>query len=161
MQYAQKYVLVSFLEPIEVNTEFSMTDWPPHVTLADVFAVKLDTSIERKLANLLINQPTVIASAGSDSKLGETKVVLIDKSNELLDLHNQIVDLLELNDAKFNTPDFTRSGFIPHSTIQKSGRLHEGDKIEINTISLVDMFPDENWQQRKVLSNFKMRGLGS
>lgn len=156
MQFSQKYALVSFLEPVETNAEFTMAEWPLHITLADVFAVELDTGIVQKLARLLVDQPSIALSAMGDSVLGTTEVVLIEKNDEILSLHNQIVDLLELYGAKFNTPEFTRSGFLPHSTIQNSGRLHEGDKIEISTISLVDMFPDKNWQQRKVLNNFNL-----
>lgn len=156
MQYSQKYTLVSFFEPIEISTEFVMTDWSPHITLADVFAVDLDTGIEQKLEAMLADQPPITLSARGDSVLGTTEVVLIEKNDGLQSLHDQIIDLLELHDAKFNTPEFTRSGFLPHSTIQKSGRLYEGNKVEINTISLIDMFPDKNWQQRKVLNNFKM-----
>lgn len=156
MQYAQKYTLVSFLETIATNTEFSMADWPLHITLADVFAVDLDTGIGQKLTSLLANQPSITLSAKCDSTLGTTKVVLIEKNNDLQNLHDQIMDFLEFNGAKFNNPEFTRAGFLPHSTIQTSGRLHEGDKIEIRTISLVDMFPDGDWKQRKVIMNFEL-----
>jgi hypothetical protein len=159
MQYSQKYTLVSFLEPLEIDTEFTMANWPLHVTLADVFAVELDTGIEQKLTDLLANQLSISLLAGDDATLGTTNVVLIDKNDKLQKLHDRIIDLLESNGAKFNTPEFTRTGFLPHSTIQKSGKLNYGDKIEIHTISLVDMFPGENWQQRKVLSNFKLSNV--
>jgi 2'-5' RNA ligase len=132
-----------------------MTEWPLHITLANVFAVDLDTSIKQKLSSLLASQPPISLLAGEDAVLGTTDVVLIERTDELQSLHDQIIGLLELNGAKFNTPEFTRAGFLPHSTIQKSGRLHKGDKVTINTISLVDMFPNQNWQQRRVLTNFK------
>lgn len=156
MQYSQKYTLVSFLEPIPLNTEFVMTDWPMHITLADVFAIDLDTGIEQKLSSLLASQSSISLLAGEDTILGTAGVVLIEKNDELQSLHNQIVQLLELNGAKFNNPEFTRAGFLPHSAIQKSGRLDKGDKVVINAVSLVDMFPNQNWQQRRVLANFKL-----
>lgn len=161
MKYSQKYALVSFFESIEIITEFAMTDWPPHITLADVFAIELDTGIEQKLEAMLADQPPITLSAIGDSVLGMTKVVFIEKNDGLQKLHDKIIDLLELHGAKFNNPEFTRSGFLPHSTIQKSGRLHEGDRVEINTISLIDMFPDTNWQQRRVLRKFKLDGAKS
>lgn len=161
MHYSQKYTLVSFLESIDINAEFTMTDWPPHITLADVFAVDLDAGIENKLANLLVNVPSVDLTAREESKLGTTKVVLIENNDNLQNLHVRIIDLLESNGAKFNTPEFTRAGFIPHSSIQKPRKLHEGDTIAMNTISLIDMFPNKNWQQRRVLRNFKLDGARS
>lgn len=161
MQYSQKYTLVSFFQPIEISTEFAMTDWPPHITLADAFATELNTGIVQKLEATLADQSSITLSAIGDSVLGTTEVVLIKKNDVLQKLHDRIVDLLESHGATFNTPEFTRLGFLPHSTIQKSGRLNEGDKIEIDTISLIDMFPDKNWRQRRVLKKFKLGGAKS
>lgn len=39
MIYSQRYALVAFFEPLEVDVEFEMSDWPLHVTLADVFSI--------------------------------------------------------------------------------------------------------------------------
>lgn len=148
---------MTFLKPIEVGAEFKMADWPLHITLADVFAIELKTGIQQKLTNLLAEQPSLVLSVGQDATLGTTNVALINKDNGLQYLHNKIVDVLELNGAEFNTPEFTRTGFLPHLTVQKSGRLNAGDKFEITSISLVDMFPAGDWQQRKVLNNFNLK----
>lgn len=156
MQYSQKYTLVSFLEPLVIGTEFSMSNWPLHITLADVFAIEINAAIEQRLEDLFINHPSLNVVAEGNTTLGQTNVVLIKKSNQLDYLHHQIIDLLELNRAKFNNPEYTREGFLPHSTIQSSKRLREGDIVEISTVSLVDMFPEGNWQQRKILKNFKL-----
>ena len=138
-----------------------MSEWPVHVTLADVFAVdRHDVGIDEKVADLLAKIYPVTTSARIDDVLGTTPVVLLDKTAPLTQLHTDIVNLLEANDATFNTPEFTKDGFLPHSTIQKSGRLHVGDTITIDSISLVDMFPGGNWEQRKVLTTFDMRTAG-
>lgn len=157
MEYSQKYTLVAFLRPVEVGTEFAMGDWPMHVTLADVFANRLDGEIEQKLTDLLAKQAPISLSVGEDTTLGATKVVLINKNSELQNLHDEIVGLLVLSGVKFNTPEFVGKGFLPHSTIRKSGRLNAGDEFEITSVSLIDMFPGGDWQQRKVLSNFNLK----
>ena len=157
MNYSQKYTLVAFLKPLEVGAEFHMSDWPLHITLADVFAIGLSPTLEQQLAELLEGQPPVELSVGEDATLGTTNVALVNKTNELQNLHEEIVDVLEQNGVIFNTPEFTRSGFLPHSTIQKSGRLHTGDTFHITSVSLVDMFPNGDWQQRKVLHNFALK----
>ena len=134
-----------------------MADWPLHVTLADVFAIDRENSnIESKLEGFLSAQPMFSSFTDKETTLGTTKVVLLDKTKELTALHTSIVSLLEENGAIFNTPEYTRVGFLPHCTIQKTERLDSGEKVAITTIALVDMFPNGNWQQRKVINIFKL-----
>lgn len=158
MPYSQKYALVHFIHPAEDGTQFHMSDWILHTTLADVFAInRHESNIDKKLATLLAQIETVETKATDDSILGTTRVILLDKTAPLIKLHTAIVSLLEENNATFNNPEFTRSGFLPHSTVQKSGHLQRGDEVVIDSISLVDMFPDNDWEQRRVLATFKMK----
>ncbi|RYF29002.1 MAG: hypothetical protein EOO17_03240 [Chloroflexi bacterium] len=157
MIYSQKYSLVHFIEPLEIGVQFHMSEWPLHTTLADVFAIDPQgADFERLLASKFIGYPPVRTAATADSILGTTRVVLLDKTKELLNLHDNVINLLEQNGAVFNTPEFNKEGFIPHSTIQNSERLDIGQKVIIDSLSLIDMFPDGDWQQRKVLFTFCM-----
>lgn len=132
-----------------------MSEWPLHITLADVFAINRQSShIDELLSSKFSHHPSVKTTAIQDSILGTTHVVLLDKTPELLSLHTEVIVLLEENGAIFNTPEFNKAGFIPHSTIQQSERLNSGDEIEINSLSLIDMYPDNDWQERKILSTF-------
>jgi hypothetical protein len=161
MSYSQKYCLVSFSHPVEVGAEFKMTDWPLHITLADIFAVNLNSELVKSLEGLLITQPPVAVVAGKEATLGEAKVVLLNKNESLINLHIKLIDLLTSHGAVFNSPGYTKDGFLPHCTIQKDQRLHDEDKLTIDTVSLVDMFPDGNWQQRKVVHVFNVRKFDS
>lgn len=158
MTYSQKYALVHFISPIENEALFHMSEWPLHTTLADVFAInRLQTSIDAKLATMLAQTSTVETAAMDDIILGTTQVVLLDKTPSLVKLHTDIVSLLEKNNAVFNTPEFTKDGFLPHCTLQMSGRLNKGNTVTIDSVSLVDLFPSSDWEQRKVLATFKMK----
>jgi hypothetical protein len=157
MLYSQKYTLVAFLKPLEIGAEFVMTDWPLHITLADVFAIELSDAVEQNLSTLFAEQSPISLSLAEDGTLGTTKVTFFKNTSEFQNLHDKIIDLLELNGAEFNTPEFTREGFLPHSTIQKSEKLNEGDKFVVTAVSLIDMFPNSNWKQRKVLNNFNLK----
>lgn len=159
MRYSQKYCLVSFLEPVIDGTEFAMTEWPLHVTLADAFAINLfETGIESKLVKLFKDFSVMSTRAKNEAVLGTTQVVLLEKSRELLRLHNSIIDILASEGAKFNTPEFTKEGFLPHCTIQKNVRLRIGDEVMLGAVALIDMFPDKNWRQRKVINTFGLAG---
>ena len=158
MSYSQKYTLVHFFNPLQDGSEFRMTEWPLHTTLADVFAIdRRETSIDTKLSALASEADVVNVVATDESVLGVTPVVILEKTAPLQQLHDSIVSLLVQNGAVFNNPQFTRDGFLPHSTIQSSGRLQVGDEISIDSISLIDMFPNDDWQQRKVLVTFNFR----
>lgn len=157
MAYSQKYVLAHFISPVKTGESFHMSDWLLHTTLVDVFAIDRHTvDIDTKLTALLGNSDPVTTTAVGDGTLGTTAVVLLDKTSELLELHSKTVSLLKQNGAVFNNPEFTNEGFIPHSTIQKTGRLHIGDSVFIDSISLIDMFPGGDWEQRAVLATFKL-----
>ncbi|RZM24228.1 MAG: hypothetical protein EOO88_23535 [Pedobacter sp.] len=157
MIYSQKYCLVHFIKPLEIGVQFDMSEWPLHTTLADVFAIdRQGADFERLLASKLMGYLPVRTVAAADSILGTTRVVLLDKTKELLNLHGDVITLLEQNGAVFNTPEFNKEGFIPHSTIQNSERLDIGQKVIIDSHSLIDMFPDGDWQQRKVLFTFNL-----
>lgn len=158
MAYSQKYCLVAFYQPQAIGTEFSMTEWPLHVTLADVFAIdRADTSIDEKIRNVVESHNPFGIKVGEQTTLGITPVTLLDKTDALVDLHNRLVDLLEQNGATFNTPEFTRAGFLPHCTIQTTGQLQKGDIFTVRELSLIDMFVDNDWQRRKVLNTFELR----
>ncbi|MBI3889802.1 2'-5' RNA ligase family protein [Candidatus Saccharibacteria bacterium] len=155
MTYSQKYCLVHFIKPVQNGMQFHMSEWPLHATLADVFAINRRSShIDEILASKFSHHPSVKTTAMQGSILGTTHVVLLNKTPELLSLHAEVITILEESDAIFNTPEFNKAGFIPHSTIQQNERVNIGDVLEINSLSLVDMFPDDDWQQRKVLSTF-------
>lgn len=157
MPYSQKYSLVGFLEHQENGSEFAMSDWPLHVTFADVFAInRHDVNIDEKIDEVLRSQDKVLISPKEHAKLGDTDVVLVEKTDELLSLHTLLVSLLKQNGAIFNTPAFTNDGFLPHCTIQKSGIIRK--RTTITELTLVDMFPDDNWRQRKLLATFKLNG---
>ena len=154
MQYSQKYSLVQFFQQIDEGESFSMYEWHLHTTLADVFAVNRTDALMADLQEFADSQPYAASYIEGETVLGETPVWLIHPTQELRDIHLAVVDILEKHGAIFNTPAFTRDGYIPHITKQVDGIMNDGDKVIVNTFSLVDMFPEGDWQVRKVIRNF-------
>jgi len=162
MTYSQKYTIVQFLAPIQDSQVFAMKDWPLHITLADVFAIKLDQPLLDQLATFLAAKKSFSVTAKGEGRLGgknedSIKVTLIKNTPELQLLHDGLIDLLETNGAVFNSPQFTHQGFLPHATHQSHAQLSTGQRAVIDKLSLVDMFVDGNWQQRKVLETIKLK----
>ena len=155
MKYSQKYSIVGFLEHQSNGSEFAMSNWPLHITFADVFAIdRRNTDIDEKMRKALLEQEPITINPKQQAKLGNTAVVLVENTDEIRRLHALIINLLEQNGAVFNTPAFIKDGYLPHCTIQESGELHQ--PVKITEVSLIDMFPDNDWQQRKVIANFEL-----
>lgn len=96
----------------------------------------------------------------SDDWFGKDKTVhvkLLEHTDTLQALHELIVDVLEKYEVQFNTPEHIRQGFKPHSTVQKTGQARTGDIVDFDTLTLIDMFPDENPYRRRVLQTIRLR----
>jgi len=156
MTYSQKYTIVQLLEPLAIGEELSRIEWPLHITMADVFAVDLNTSLIEQLANLLATKAPLTIKTKEASTLGPdtnpVPVMLLRNTPELQSLHEDIISLLEDAGATFNTPEYTRKGFVPHVTVKKSPRLPAGETIIIDALTVIDMFPEGDWTRRKVLT---------
>ncbi len=144
-KFTQKWSLITLLEPIEEGIEFFWKDWPLHVTLAGVFAVDwAATGLFEKLSMVLASQKPVVVEAEEESYWGannEYHMMQLQKTPEIMALHNKIIEILKKSGAVFNEPQYVGDGFVPHSTLQKHARLHVGDVVRINGVTLVDMFP--------------------
>jgi hypothetical protein len=67
-------------------------------------------------------------------------------------LHVDVIERLEKGGLALNDPQFSKEGFVPHSTVQLHARLNKGDTVVIDTLSIIDFFPDNNAYERKVLA---------
>lgn len=163
-QFTQKYTIVQFFDAIDEGYEYSSDSWPLHSTVVDTFAIdwSVDEMAER-LKDTLKNHATANSEAEDDQFFGENgqvQVVLLNRSNSLVELHQDVLSALEGGGLKLNDPQFARDGFLPHATVQKHARLNKGDKVQFTALSIVDMFPDEDPHKRKVLKTIKI-GTGS
>lgn len=159
-RYTQKYTLAYLLKKLPDGFEYAREDWPPHVTLADVFAIEGGwQEVIKHLQSRLMNITPVESCISGEDRFGKDRTIpvqLIRKTNELQALHDLIIDILEAHDATFNSPEFTRDGFKPHSTIQKEGRLQPGDKIRFDSVTLIDLFPSNDPYQRRILGTIPL-----
>jgi hypothetical protein len=154
-KFTQKYALIQLFEDTPEGADFSSDHWPLHSTIADTFAIDLDVStIIDKLSELLGKHGSVTTIATEKKYFGpekQTQVILLDMNKDLIGLHYDVVALLEQGGAEFNDPQFTKAGFIAHSTVQPHAQLYEGDVVLFNALSIIDMFPNEDPYQRKIL----------
>jgi 2'-5' RNA ligase len=158
-EFTQKWSLVAFLEPVQEGAEFFWRDWPQHVTLADVFAAEWSGAVlAEKLSTLLTDQQPMTLNAEAEARWGENgeaHVMLLQKTPEIISLHSKIYDGLTNAGAVFNEPQYQGEGFVPHSTVQTHASLNPGSEIKIESISVIDMLPNNDGHQRKVLKTIE------
>ena len=153
---SQKYVVVTFIEPVRPNLNFSHKEWPLHVTLLPNFV--LNGTLEVLISNLVDLSRTIAPfsiQVGEDAHFGpngEVLVSLITPNAHILSLHTKLLRLAKT--YTFDTPQYIGEGYKPHATKQIDDRLTEGENYLIDTITLVDMFPGSNIEQREVIRTF-------
>jgi hypothetical protein len=161
-QFTQKYTIIQLFEDVPEGTEFSWSNWPLHSTIADVFAIDWDVpTMTEQLTQLLGSRTQATSVATEDVFFGpekQTQVVLLKKTDDLVKLHYDVTELLEQGGLKLNDPQFAQEGFLPHSTVQQHARLNKGDAVTFNALSIIDMFPNKDPYQRKVLKTIKITG---
>ncbi len=163
-QFTQKYTIVQFFDNVGEGYEYASDNWPLHSTIVDTFAI--DWSVDEmaaRLADVLRDRAIASSRAGDDRFFGENgqvQVVLLDRSKRLVELHLDILAVLEEGGLVLNEPQFARDGFLPHATVQKHARLNRGDKVQFTALSIIDMFSDDNPRRRRVRKTIKI-GTGS
>ena len=152
----QKYVLAYIINNFPNGYEYSAEDWPLHVTLADVFAIDGDPKdLINGLTKRLSSRQQVESKIVGEEWFGQDKgvhVSLLDRTEELQELHETLLKVLSNYDVKFNNPEYINEGFRPHSTIQKNERFEINDIVTLDSVTLIDMFPNEDPYRRKILS---------
>lgn len=161
-QFTQKYTIIQLFDDIPVGTQYSSNAWPLHSTIVDTFAIDWDVpTMVEKLTGLLSNHPQASSVAADDRFFGDdgqVQVVLLERTDSLVALHYDVTALLSEGGLKLNDPQFAHEGFLPHSTVQTSGRLNKGDEVTFTALSIIDMFPDSDPYQRKVLATIPIAG---
>lgn len=159
-KFTQKYAIIQLFENVPEGKQFSASSWPLHATIADTFAIDWDvpTMIE-KLTKLLSSHVPATSLVEDDrffGDQGQVRVVLLKKTDTLVKLHYDVVEALEQGGWRPNDPQFAKGGFLPHSTVQEHARLNKGDEVTFNALTIIDMFPDEDPYQRKILKTIKI-----
>lgn len=154
MKFTQKYAIVQLLEDVPENTEYAAADWPLHVTITDVFAIDWGApTMTEQLSQLLADQPKFMTAVKGGFCLGDkgSHVMLLELNKGLKRLHFDVIAMLEPGNVRFNTPQYMKEGWLPHSTIQRHAGLQPSDTVAFNALTLIDMFPNQDGYRRKVI----------
>lgn len=149
---SQKWCVASFFDDLPAGFEFAMEEVPLHATLAGVCALPMSgDEIARNLKSAVAHTVPFEIYGDTQEQWGEgLKVTLIRQSNNFDNLLRLVQATLLEEGAVFNEPQYLGDGFTSHITMQKSGEVLPGESRLISSVSLVDMFPDEDGYRRRI-----------
>lgn len=150
-----RFVVVLPLVPLAAGDEFTVAQWPLHVTLVEPFPTSLDAAgvaaVLGDVAGIGRDARAIHAAAGEDAMFGRRRdvpVTLVVDGGELAALRTRT--LAALRHAGVDVQP--RLDFRPHVTRKQHGRVHQGDRVELATVALIDMRPPQGGHHRRVVA---------
>lgn len=151
---SQKWAIILIFDKYQEGTIFNYDEFPLHVTIAGVFEIDYDGDWLASELNKVIGAKKQfeitadkIAMFGPKQDIAVMKII---KSPELMELYNNVYNFLIASGAVYNEPEYQGGGYIPHSTFQKSGNLKKGQTVTIKSVSIIDLFPNNDGYKRKI-----------
>lgn len=138
MTRRNEHVIAIMLESVSPADKF--IEWPLHITIVPWFHCDATEKLDKFLHNVADKQTRFSAKVGQSHMLGKNKdvpVSLIDESPKLAKLHQKILEILEKNGYRVHQKEWVGENYIAHITHQLHGRKHPGEKLKINSFTLV------------------------
>jgi hypothetical protein len=116
----------------------------------DPLAEEIATLMTGPVAAALGSRLRVGGEAGF-GRAGSIPVNLIEPSEQLQILHNELVRIVEQLPGRISTPAYTLEGYRPHVSHHGDKRLRQGQTFALDRVALVDMAPDGGHATRRIL----------
>ena len=154
-----RFVVVLPLTPLAAGDEFTVADWPLHVTLVEPFLTELDASdVAGAMDSVAQTTAPVHARAGEEAMFGRRRdvpVTLVRDGGELAALRARTLDALR--DAGVDLDRIrARNDFRPHVTRKQHGHLAPGARVVLDSLAIVDMRPPEGAHHRSVIRSWRL-----
>jgi hypothetical protein len=150
-----RFVVVLPLVPLAAGDEFTVADWPLHVTLVEPFQTSLPSAELVRVLNHVqgigSDAATIHAAVGDEAMFGRRRdvpVTLVRDDGQLAKLRGRT--LRALADAAVEL--HPRLEFRPHVTRKHHGRLLPGERVVLETVALIDMRPPTGGHHRRVVA---------
>src|ERR1700741_60870 len=156
------YLLALEIEPVDVNKVYVAL--PLHCTVVHWFkSDKNPAEIIQTVRSIVEATAPIELISGKPDMFGEDKDVPVNRlenDKQVMVLHKQLHNALQVMGARDVVPRWTQGGFITHVTRQRSGRFEEGRTFTATRLYLVEAMVPEHLQQKKVIDRLYLRGDG-
>ncbi|MDR5700298.1 2'-5' RNA ligase family protein [Agromyces aerolatus] len=147
-----RYVVVMPLAPLERGDEFTVADWPLHVTVVEPFeSAASPEQLVSALQPVAGRAHVVRTTAGENAMFGRRRdvpVSLIRDGGEIVALREAALAALAAAGLDLGR---VRPDFRPHVTVKRHGRLYPGDHVAFDRLALIDMRPPAGSRHRAVV----------
>ncbi|MFD4423158.1 2'-5' RNA ligase family protein [Agromyces sp. NPDC058484] len=154
-----RFVVVLPLVPLVPGDEFTVADWPLHVTLVEPFLTDVAVAdLAAAVSRIAGSAAPVRASAGEEAMFGRRRdvpVTLVRDGGELAALRSGALDALREAGVDLDRIR-ARSDFRPHVTRKRHAYLVPGEHISLDTLALIDMRPAEGAHHRSVIASWRL-----
>lgn len=133
------YLLMNEITPVTVGERRMML--PLHSTLLHWFWLDSETSVDDMVDLLkdiktkplrLIPSGEEVFTAATDDGTLPVHVTTLERTHELIDLHERVCSTLVCLDAVHEKPEFTHEGFRPHITHQQGETVNPKGYVSKN-----------------------------
>src|SRR5262245_16013011 len=133
-----RWVVVLPLSPLRTGDVFSVGQWPLHITLIEPFETELDADeLGGALEPLAAAAEPVPGRIGPEAMFGPRRDILgslVEDGGRLLPLRSAAQAALRDLPVDLRYP---RLDYRPHVTAKRHGRVHEGDRLTLDLLTLV------------------------
>jgi 2'-5' RNA ligase len=154
-----RFVVVLPLVPLVEGDEFTVADWPLHVTLVEPFEAHVTgeavAGILGRVEGIGSDGSPIRAAAGDEALFGRRRdvpVTLVHDAGELATLRDRSTRALIAAGIELRA----RLDFRPHVTRKHHGALSPGDRVVLDTVALIDMRPTEGAHHRRVVAAWRL-----
>lgn len=159
--FTQKWAIVSFIEPVEDGLEFHSSQFPLHITLAGVFKTELSSNeMYNQLSKIVQNQKPLKVYADKEAMFGpnnDIRVMKVNPSSDLIALYNKIHKWLISLGSVYNSPEYQGDNYSPHITYKDKTKFKQNQGVEINSLSIIDLYPKNDGHNRKITHTISLQ----
>lgn len=152
-----RFVVVLPLVPLAAGDEFTVADWPLHVTLVEPFqAESTPAAVAEVVGRVAVRAEVVHATGGEEAMFGRRRdvpVTLVREGGALTPLRELTRAALRAAGADLG-PE--RLEFRPHVTRKHGRQLRLGEPVVLDTVALVDMHPVAGSHHRSVVAAWRL-----
>lgn len=157
-----RFVVVLPLVPLAAGAEFTVADWPLHVTLVEPFSTDLPASAVIGIIGRVAEQAAAIRASGDEEaafgRRRDVPVTLVRDGGELEALRSGALEALREAGVDLG---HVREEYRPHVSHKQERRLRWGERVELGTVALIDMRPDAGSHHRSVIAAWRLGAAAS